>query len=159
MSMTKPIEALFWSIALPGFGQFLNHNYFKGTVLILLEIGINMGSNLNTIIISSFQGNPALAIEQTDYQWLMFYPCLYMFGIWDAFKDAGGGSSPYAFFPFVLSAFFGTVGLIYSSTFKISGSLLGPVWCGILFAVIGITVGVVVEKLLSRQTAAGTGGR
>lgn len=149
--MNKPLEALIWSIALPGFGQFLNNSYFKGAVLIALEVGINMGANLNTIIISSFQGQPNLAIQQTDYQWLMFYPCLYMFGIWDAFKDAGGGAnSPYAFIPFVLCAFFGTVGVIYSSTLRISGTLLGPVWCGMLFAAVGFAFGMLLERRLAR---------
>ena len=40
-------------------------------------------------ILYSFQGNIIReAIEATNYQWLMSYPCLYMFSMWDAYKDA-----------------------------------------------------------------------
>src|SRR5699024_1922917 len=63
------------------------------------------------------------AIQQVDYQWIMFYPCIYMFAIWDAYKDAGGGG-PYAFLPFVFAAYFGTIGVIYSSEILGPGSYL-----------------------------------
>jgi TM2 domain-containing membrane protein YozV len=43
------IEEMLWSIGLPGFGQFLNKKYFKGTILILLEIIINIKARINTI--------------------------------------------------------------------------------------------------------------
>ncbi|MED4600273.1 hypothetical protein P9314_06100 [Paenibacillus validus] len=143
-----PLESLFWCIAFPGFGQFLNGQYFKGIILIALEFAINMGANLNTTIIESFQGRIQLSIEHTDYQWLMFYPCVYMFGIWDAYKHAGGGKSPNATFPFVFCAFFATVGVVYSPNFRIAGVLLGPVWLPMLFAFIGVFFGLGIKRLL-----------
>jgi TM2 domain-containing membrane protein YozV len=36
------LEKVLWSIAIPGFGQFLNEKYIKGIVLILLELIINV---------------------------------------------------------------------------------------------------------------------
>lgn len=72
--MANSKEALLWSIALPGFGQFLNGKPLKGIVFVFLEFLINVQGNFNTIIISSFQGDINKAIEQADYQWLMFYP-------------------------------------------------------------------------------------
>ncbi len=84
-------------------------------------------TNFNEFIILSFHGEIEKAIIQADYQWLMFYPCLYFFAIWDAFKDAGGGKERYSFLPFVLSAYFVTVGCIYSSNFRLLGVLIGPV--------------------------------
>jgi len=148
MKKKEPLEMLIWCIALPGFGQLLNGKYLKGVILILLEVIINMGSRLNETIIYSFQGNLQQAINTTNYQWLMFYPCVYMFGIWDAYKDAGGGESPYATMPFVFCAFFGTVGVIYSST-QVFGKLWGPVWLGMIFAGIGIVVGLLLKWLLT----------
>jgi TM2 domain-containing membrane protein YozV len=68
------IEKLLWSVALPGFGQFLNGRYFKGTILLILEFLINVQANFNEVIILSFQGDIQKAIEQTDYGWLMFIP-------------------------------------------------------------------------------------
>lgn len=112
MSKQAPIEKLFWSIAFPGFGQLLNGKFFKGLVLVILEILINVQSNLNQIIVHSFHGDMTSAIGHTNYQWLMFYPCVYLFAIWDAYRDAGGGNSRYSFFPFVFSAYFGTIGVI-----------------------------------------------
>jgi len=141
-------EALLWSIALPGFGQFLNGRLFKGAVFVFLEFLINVQSNFNEVIILSFHGDIEKSIEQTDYQWLMFYPCLYFFAMWDAFKDAGGGKEKYAFLPFVFSAYFVTVGCIYSSK-TIFGILFGPVWLPILFVIPGLIVGLLIKKWLS----------
>jgi hypothetical protein len=47
-------EALLRSIALPGFGQFLNGNYIKGIAFLVLEFVINVQSNFNEVVISSF---------------------------------------------------------------------------------------------------------
>ena len=112
----NPFEKLMWSIALPGFGQYLNRKYFKGTVLLILEFLINVQANFNQVILLSFHGEISVAIKHTDYQWLMFYPCLYFFSMWDAVNDAGGGKDPYSFLPYVFAASFVTVGLIFSST-------------------------------------------
>jgi hypothetical protein len=146
----SPIEKLMWSIALPGFGQFLNGKYFKGTVLLILEFLINLQANFNQIILMSFHGEIAHAIKHADYQWLMFYPCLYFFSMWDAVKDAGGGRAPYSFIPYVFAAFFVTVGLIFSSNLKIFGVLWGPVWLPMLFVFPGIIIGLIVGKILNK---------
>src|SRR5690625_4269564 len=84
----KKVEVIFWSIALPGFGQLLNRKYVKGIVLIVFEIMINVKGNINIVIMKSFLGEMQEAILQADYLWLMFYPCVYLFAIWDAYKDA-----------------------------------------------------------------------
>ncbi|MFC7062635.1 hypothetical protein [Halobacillus seohaensis] len=135
------LEKILWSIALPGFAQILNGKLFKGLLFIGLEILINVQSNFNDVIILSFHGEIEKAIEQTNYQWLMFYPCLYFFAIWDAYSDANGKKAPLAFLPFVFSAYFITSGLIYSATFKVNGILLGPIWLPMLSLPIGILIG------------------
>ncbi len=143
-----PYEMLLWSVALPGFGQFLNGKYWKAVVLILLELIINMGANLNLIIMSSFQGEIELALRQVNFQWLMFYPCVYMFSIYDAFKDAGGAQGRHDTLPFVGCAFVGTVGLMFSTKFRIFGVLLGPMWCPMLFAGVGLLAGAALKYFL-----------
>jgi len=142
------IEKILWSIALPGFGQILNRKYFKGLLLIVLELLINVQSNLNEIIIWSFHGDTQLAVEQTNFRWLMFYPCIYIFAIWDAYRDAQDRTTPFAFLPFVCSAYFGTIGVIYSPTLKIMGILLGPIWLSILFLVVGLGMGILIRMVL-----------
>ena len=150
MDTHKKIEKLLWSIALPGFGQLLNGKYIKGITLILLEFIVNTKAHLNLIILYSFKGQIVRSIEATDYPWLMFYPCLYMFGMWDAYKD-GGHTTPYAYLPSAMGAFLGTVGIIYSADLKLFGILFGPVWLPMLFAFLGIAIGIVIYKLLWRS--------
>lgn len=69
----------------------------------------------------------------------MFYPCLYLFAMRDAFKDAGGGKDSFSFLPFVFSVYFVTVGCIYSSNF-LFGVLLGPVWLPIICVIPSVTM-------------------
>lgn len=148
MNADTRIEKILWSIALPGFGQFLNGKIIKGIVFIFLEILINVKANINTVIILSFHGNIQQAIESTNYQWLMFYPCIYMFAIWDAYRDAGGYKVPLSFLPFVLSAYLGTLGVVYSSNLQIMGILLGPIFLPILFFILGIVIGNIIRIFL-----------
>jgi hypothetical protein len=148
----KAIERLLWSIALPGFGQLLNKQYIKGIIIVFLEFLINIQSNFNEAIRLSFLGRNEEAVHVINYQWLMFYPCLYLFAMWDAYKDAGGGKSPYAFLPFVFCAYFVTVGLIYSTELTIFGIFFGPIWLPMLSVIPGIIVGLMIRKLLINQT-------
>lgn len=146
----EAIERLLWSIAFPGFGQFLNGKVMKGFAFVFLEFLVNVQSNFNEIIILSFHGNIQTAIQQTNYQWLMFYPCLYFFAMWDAYRDASGGKKPYAFVPFAMMAYFVTIGLIYSSRLQIFGILFGPVWLPMICVIPGVFVGLFIQKVISR---------
>ncbi|WP_404452007.1 hypothetical protein LG329_16895 [Virgibacillus necropolis] len=152
MNRNNKYEKLLWCIALPGFGQLLNEKYIKGIVFILLEFLINVQGNLNEVIILSFYGKIQEAVDATNYQWLMFYPCLYMFAMWDAYKDAGGGERPFSFMPFVFSAYFVTVGLIYSPDLRIMGTLLGPVWLPILSVIPGVVIGLLLKRLINQRS-------
>lgn len=79
----------------------------------------------------------------------MFYPCLYFFSMWDAVKDAGGGRDHISFLPYALTAFFVTVGLIFSSNLALFGVLLGPVWLPIMFVIPGVTFGIIIRKVIN----------
>ena len=149
--MAKPTEALFWSIALPGFGQLLNGKVIKGIVFILMETVINIQAHFNQVILFSFQGKIDKAVVQADYQWLMFYPCLYFFAMWDAFKDAGGGRRGFSYLPFVFSAYFVTVGIMFSTKMTIHGVLLGPMWLPMLFTLPGLACGFLLKAMLNKR--------
>jgi hypothetical protein len=129
----------------------LNGKFLKGLLFIGLEFLINVQSNFNTAIKSSFHGDITGAINQINYQWLMFYPCLYMFAVWDAYRDAGGGTSPYAVLPMVFGAYFGTVGVIFSPSLKIMGVIFGPVWLGMIGILVGVVVGVIIRIVLLKS--------
>ncbi|MBB6450241.1 hypothetical protein HNR44_002224 [Geomicrobium halophilum] len=79
--MEKKLEAILWGITFPGFAQLLHRSYVKGIAFIVIEILVNVQGNLNTLIVLSFQGYTQEAVQQADYLWIMFYPCLYFFGI------------------------------------------------------------------------------
>src|SRR5690625_206052 len=99
----------------------------------------------------SYLGDISAAIEHADYLWLMFYPCVYLFAIWDAYKDAGGSGNPYMFFPFVFSAFLGTIGVIYSSIFSINGCFIGPVVLSIIGMIFGFIIGLVIRNIVVQR--------
>lgn len=146
--MNKPIERLLWSIALPGFGQLLNREYIKGITFILLEFLINVQANFNTAIMLSFNGEIQAAFESINYLWLMFYPCLYFFAMWDAYKDAGGKHDSFEFLPFVSCAYFVTVGLMLSAKVKILGVNAGPIFTPMAFVIPGVVVGLIVRRII-----------
>lgn len=139
------IEKALWSIAIPGFGQLMNGKYIKGIILISLEFIINVKANINTIIISSFLGQTELAVQQANYQWLMFYPCVYMFSIWDAYKDGTKKEGVLLFLPFSISAYTETIGVIYSKTFRINGILLGPIFLPMICIFLGLGLGFTIR--------------
>ncbi|MEK4159436.1 MULTISPECIES: hypothetical protein [Paenibacillus] len=144
----RSVEILLWNIALPGFGQLLSGKYVKGILFIALELLINVQANFNKAILLSFHGEINQAIEQTNYQWLMFYPCLYMFAMWDGYRNVGGAKALYSFLPFVFAAYFVTVGVIYSPNLKIFGMLLGPIWLPILSLPLGLVIGLALRIIL-----------
>jgi hypothetical protein len=146
----KTLEVVLWSIAFPGFGQLLNKQITKGLVFIFLEILINVFSRFNTAILLSFIGDIQGAINVTNYQWLMFYPCIYMYAIWDAYKFSKREeeTKSYIFLPLAFAAYFVTVGLMYSYTIKLFGILLGPVWLPILFLIPGLGIGYLIRAII-----------
>lgn len=149
----KRIEVLLWSIAFPGFGQLLNKKYVKAVIFIILEIIINVKGNINAIIMKSFLFDMQSAIEQTNYSWFMFYPCVYLFAIWDAYHDTGGGEYPFKYLPFVVSAYFGTLGVIYSTRFTIKAMLIGPIFLPIIAMILGFIIGEGIRKVIIYQSS------
>lgn len=139
---------------MPGFGQLINRKYVKGLFFIFLEVLINVQSKLNVSIIYSFQGNVTEAIRVVDYQWLMFYPCVYLFAMWDGYRDAlliiGKEPPGLLFLPFVVSAYTTTIGLIYSSK-SIMGITLGPIFQPILSIIIGFLIGIVIRRWIANK--------
>ncbi|WP_138417476.1 hypothetical protein [Aquibacillus sediminis] len=145
-------EAILWNIALPGFSQLLNGNVVKGFLFVFLEIFINVQSNFNLAILYSFNGKMDQAIDVTVYQWLMFYPCLYMFALWDGFCSAEGEVAPFSYLPFVFGAFFVTIGLMYGTQYTYLGRLIGPVFLPMIFLIPGLLIGGLLRKICVKVT-------
>ncbi|HAQ06504.1 MAG TPA: hypothetical protein DCR24_02875 [Bacillus bacterium] len=145
--LTK-LEAVMWSIALPGFTQLLTGNLVKGVLFVALEFIVNVFSNFNKGIMYSFLGETEMALQVLDIQWLMFYPCLYMFAMWDAYRSVMPEGEKLTFLPFVFSAYFVTVGLMFSPKVKLFGIFPGPVFLPMLFVIPGFLSGFLIRKVL-----------
>ena len=143
--IVKRMERLLWSIAFPGFGQLLNKQFIKGLLFISLEILVNYQAHFNQIIPYSFQGYPERAIAEANINWLLFYPCIYFFSMWDAYRNAGEPVSRFSYLPFVFCAYFVTLGLLLSSEKGGFGSNIGPVFFPILCVIPGIFLGLLLK--------------
>ncbi|MBU3568869.1 hypothetical protein IUK39_01550 [Priestia aryabhattai] len=148
MGKTTKLEVVLWSIALPGFGQLLNGQLIKGLTFIFLEFLINTKSSFNHAILYSFLGQIDKAYEVVNYQWLMFYPCVYMYAMYDAYKYSIKSTPYLSFLPFVSGAYTVTVGLMYSSKLQFFNVLLGPIWLPIIFLIPGLILGFLVRYVL-----------
>ncbi|MEH7549409.1 hypothetical protein V7306_27105, partial [Neobacillus vireti] len=82
MKKMSKLEAVLWNIAFPGFTQLLTGQYIKGVLFVVLEFIMNVNSHFNQAIMLSFLGEIGQAEMVVNYQWLMFYPCIYMFSMW-----------------------------------------------------------------------------
>ncbi|MFC4102132.1 hypothetical protein [Paenibacillus xanthanilyticus] len=148
MTKSEQIEKVLWSIALPGFGQLLKKHYVTGVILIAAELLINVNAHLNEIIMLSFLGEIEEAVHTANYQWLLFYPCFYMFGIWDAYRIPGSGRG-FSFTASVLAAYCATVGVFYSKN-RIFGVVWGPVWLPMIGCFVGLAAGLLLQQVLKR---------
>ncbi len=151
-----PLEVLLWSVAFPGFGQIINKTYIRGALFIILEFIINVNANLNMNIVYSFQGKSEQAISVTNYEWAMFYPCVYMFGMYESYlcaiEKTGKEPEDYLSLPFIGGAYFSTVGVIFSNI-NPDFILIPPTFIAIGGIILGILIGVGVRRLLrSRST-------
>ncbi len=147
MKKTYKLEAILWSVAFPGFGQLLNGHLIKGILFIILEFTINVNSFFNQAIMFSFLGKINEAEAVADHQWLMFYPCVYMFAMYDAYKCAEGENPRLSFVPFTFGAYFVTIGLMYSPN-MIFGVSFGPIWLPMLSLIPGLGIGFFVRYIL-----------
>jgi hypothetical protein len=150
MKRLSKLEAILWSIALPGFPQLLSGQLLKGALFVILEFLINLNGHFNAAIMYSFLWEIDKAFTVINYQWLMFYPCLYMFGMWDAYRNTFDGDIKGSYLPFAFSAYFVTVGLMLSPKITFFGVSLGPVFLPMLFLIPGLLAGFILRVMLLR---------
>jgi hypothetical protein len=155
MRRLSKLEAILWSIALPGFPQLLSGQFLKGALLVLLEFVINVNSNFNRAIMYSFLWEIENAFKVVDFQWLMFYPCVYMFSMWDAYRHTLDDKINGSYLPFVFGAYFITVGLMLSPKIKLFNVSLGPVFLPMLFLVPGLLIGYIIRVMINKSSRKG----
>jgi hypothetical protein len=149
MKKMSKLESVLWNIAFPGFSQLIIGQYIKGLLFVALEIMINVNSHFNLAIMFSFLGKIDQAEAVINYQWLMFYPCVYLFSLWDGYRSAMPANEKYSFLPFVFGAYFVTVGLMLSPKITILHVHPGPVFLPMIFLIPGLLFGFFTKFLFS----------
>lgn len=153
-SYKTPWVALVWSLFMPGFGQLYNNNYFHAFFFISMEIFINNMGKINLSIYHSFNGDFLKALEILNFQWAMFYPCLYAFSAWDAFNRAKiinhELNKEKVELPervtYLNGLFIGTtVGLNLGLLWGVMGS---PIFGTLLGGMVGAIIGVITENVI-----------
>ncbi|MFZ5613189.1 hypothetical protein P378_10155 [Desulforamulus profundi] len=51
------------------------------------NIAIIYLANMHNAIVATLKGHFNLAQVMVDYQWLLFFPSIYIFAIWDSYND------------------------------------------------------------------------
>lgn len=84
----RPWVAAAWSGLMAGFGHLYNRKGFKGLIILGWAVAILIFSKVDNAIIYTFTGRFDQAREIVNYQWLLFFPSIYVFAIWDTYNDA-----------------------------------------------------------------------
>lgn len=87
LSRRNPWVAFFWSLLLGGAGHFYNMQLIKGVILMGWHFVISQQSGLSEAIVHTLLGQWDLAKQCVDYQWLLFWPSIHMFNVWNAYVD------------------------------------------------------------------------
>lgn len=152
MKKMSKLEAILWNIAFPGFSQLLMGQYVKGILFIALEFIMNVNGHFNSAIMYSFLGEIKKAEAVINYQWLMFYPCVYMFSLWDGYRSSMPADEKYSYLPFVVGAYFVTVGLMVSPKVMILTLHPGPVFLPMLFLIPGLLIGYLIKLVCHKNS-------
>ncbi|WP_269409475.1 hypothetical protein [Lentibacillus daqui] len=158
----SPVAALLWSLALPGFGQLYNKDYFLGIVLMVWEIVLNLQSHLNVAILYTLRGDFHLADRPIDFEWGLFYPSIFCYSLWQAYNQAHAinrriQQKENSQQVYLTGFFFGMVtgmnfGIAWHGGFLATYSPIfkTPVYSGITLGLIGAVIGHLLELLCKR---------
>ncbi|MDF2626681.1 MAG: hypothetical protein K0R39_512 [Symbiobacteriaceae bacterium] len=82
----NPWVAVWWTVALPGFGHIYMGQHLKGLIYMSWEILVNHQAHLNVAIYYTITGRGDLAASVVNYDWLLVYPVFYIFAMFDAYR-------------------------------------------------------------------------
>jgi hypothetical protein len=84
----KPILAILWSVLAPGLGQLYIHSVIAGIYVFIWWIIIMFYSHIPEAIYYTMMGQWEKVHEVINMQWMMYFPSLYFFVIYDAYVSA-----------------------------------------------------------------------
>jgi hypothetical protein len=83
----NPWMAAFLSLFLGGGGHFYNGRLLKAVMLMSWHLAVWLNSGLNKALIATVTGHWGQVHQVVDYQWLLFWPSMHMFNVWNAYSD------------------------------------------------------------------------
>ncbi|HLN62080.1 MAG TPA: hypothetical protein VK464_11065 [Symbiobacteriaceae bacterium] len=83
----SPILATFWSGIITGFGQLYLDRGLKALFMMAWYLTVVFKAHLTLAAFHALRGEFDQAAAVVDYQWALFWPSIYMFGIVDAYHD------------------------------------------------------------------------
>lgn len=84
----NPTMAALWSAVAPGLGHLYSDRKLKAFILTGWYLAVTLKANLVLSVFHLLRGDLEGSKQLVDYQWLLFWPSIYMFGIVDAYQDA-----------------------------------------------------------------------
>jgi hypothetical protein len=87
LTRRNPWMAAFLSLFLGGGGHFYNAKHIKAIMLMSWHLAIWLNSGLNRALIATAHGEWGQVHQLIDYQWLLFWPSIHMFNVWNAYND------------------------------------------------------------------------
>ena len=87
LDQREPLLSAFFSLILGGMGQIYNGQKVKGFILIAWTIVINYYAQTNHLLSKFFFGKE-IFLQQVSWQWLLFFPSIFGFCIWDSYMSA-----------------------------------------------------------------------
>ncbi|WP_147531625.1 hypothetical protein [Bacillus marasmi] len=83
----NPWVGLAWSCAFTGLGHVYCHKLLFGFILTSWAFIISLNTHLPTIIIYTFIGQVENIPQLVNYQWLLFFPSVYLFGVYHGYNS------------------------------------------------------------------------
>lgn len=121
----RTIAGLF-SLFMPGFGQYYNRQFVKGTVFFVVEYFVNFFGKINNAILLDLIGYHKESINTVVYDHMMYYPVFYAYVVWDAWYYAkNGANKTTTAIPFLAAGICGEMAAIYSRKFPIPALTVG----------------------------------
>lgn len=84
----KPWVALVWSVLFPGLGHLYLHNVISGFFIFIYTVGLCYYGNILLGIQYSMLGEFGRAKEVLEMQWVLYFPSIYLFIIYDSYVSA-----------------------------------------------------------------------
>lgn len=82
----NPYMLAWWSAAFPGAAHYMLNQYYRATLLSLMEVSINSLAHINEAIVYTFTGQFEMTKVILQPRWAVGYVIIYFYTIWDAYR-------------------------------------------------------------------------